>query len=130
VRSIGGNKATIDIYDTAGEEKHKMITSSLFRNAAGIILVFDLKNPDSWEQIKSTWDEVAFYQTKDIRVNKILIGNKTDLGKAVDSEVVKAWAMDVGVEYFETSAKTGSGVSDAFTKLVSRMVDDNDYSDM
>ena len=107
----------LQIWDTAGQEKFRTITSSYYRGAHGIIVVFDVTNKDSFMNVSNWMNEITKYASDN--VNKLLVGNKTDMTdrRVVSYEEAKELAESLGVEYIETSAKTAVGVEESFTKM-------------
>jgi Ras-related protein Rab-1A len=107
----------LQIWDTAGQEKFRTITSSYYRGAHGIIVVFDVTNKDSFLNVGNWMNEITKYASES--VNKLLIGNKTDLAdrRVVSFEEAKELADTLGVHYIETSAKNATGVEESFTKM-------------
>lgn len=65
------------MWDTAGQEKFKTITSAYYKGAQGIILVFDLTDRRSFDDVKSWIGESEKYGNGE--AVKILVGNKCDL---------------------------------------------------
>ena len=107
----------LQIWDTAGQEKFRTITSSYYRGAHGIIVVFDVTSKDSFMNVSNWMNEITKYASDN--VNKLLVGNKTDMTdrRVVSYEEAKELADSLGVEYIETSAKTAVGVEESFTKM-------------
>jgi small GTP-binding protein len=71
-------KIKIQIWDTAGQEKFRSIISSYYKQAHGIVLIFDLSNIKSFENIKNIWLNSIKRNGVDL-LPKILIGNKCDI---------------------------------------------------
>ena len=65
------------IWDTAGEEKYKSVTAAYFRGAVGALIVYDITQKTSFENINSWLEKLYSVVNKDVCV--MLIGNKTDL---------------------------------------------------
>ena len=107
----------LQIWDTAGQERFRTITSSYYRGAHGIIVVFDVTDAESFDNVKQWLNEIDRYANES--VNKLLVGNKTDLvGKrVVEYETAKAFADEIGVPYIETSAKNATNVEQAFMTM-------------
>jgi Ras-related protein Rab-1A len=80
-------------------------------------VVFDVTNKDSFINVGNWMNEITKYASDN--VNKLLIGNKTDLAdrRVVSYEEAKELADSLGVQYIETSAKTATGVEESFTKM-------------
>lgn len=64
-------------WDTAGQERFRTITSSYYRGAQGVIVVFDLTKKDTFSNVVKWLAELERYAAEDVR--KILVGNKSDL---------------------------------------------------
>eukprot|EP00766_Chilomastix_caulleryi_P001365 gnl/Chilomastix_caulleri/2338.p1 GENE.gnl/Chilomastix_caulleri/2338~~gnl/Chilomastix_caulleri/2338.p1 ORF type:complete len:146 (+),score=46.83 gnl/Chilomastix_caulleri/2338:59-496(+) len=111
----------LKIWDTAGQERFKNICKNYYRNANGILVVFDLSNPVSFENVKKWLTEIVA-NTDGANVVKILVGNKSDLSSAVSEEEALEYAKATGMDLVRTSAKTGSNVDELFTLLAKKCV--------
>lgn len=119
-----GKRIKLQIWDTAGQERFRTITTSYFRGAQGILLVYDVTDRNSFQSIKTWVDEID--KCADKHVNKILIGNKCDVDdsmRAVTTAEGQALGRDYGMSFFETSAKKDIGVSEAFQCIAKQVVD-------
>lgn len=76
-------------WDTAGQERFRTITSSYYRGAHGIIVVYDCTDQETFNNLKQWLEEIDRYACDN--VNKLLVGNKNDQTskKAVEYEVAK-----------------------------------------
>lgn len=92
----------------------------------GVIYVFDITNPDSFDSIK-TWDrEVKLYSK--IEPVRLLVGNKSDLhnDRKVEYDFGSAIAESLGMKYFETSAKISlESVETCFKALATKIHEKN-----
>lgn len=79
----------LDQWDTAGQERFRTITSSYYRGAHGIIVVYDVTDHISFNNVKQWLQEIDRYACEN--VNKLLVGNKCDLvsKKVVDTKTAK-----------------------------------------
>jgi Ras-related protein Rab-1A len=134
-----GKTIKLQIWDTAGQERFRTITSSYYRGAHGIFVVYDVTNADSFSSIQKQWqNDIQRYATPHVPI--VLVGNKTDMvGKrageigskagmvvtrAVEREsgelLAKEMAKDLeaDVRHEETSAKDDTNVGSMFMKLV------------
>ncbi|TYI91375.1 hypothetical protein E1A91_D03G187800v1 [Gossypium mustelinum] len=112
-----GKTIKLQIWDTAGQERFRTITSSYYRGAHGIIIVYDVTDQESFNNVKQWLNEIDRYATEN--VNKVLVGNKCDLSakKVVSYEAAKAFADELGIPFMETSAKNATNVEDAFIAM-------------
>ena len=103
--------------DTAGHERFRTITSSYYRGAHGIIIVYDVTDQDSFNNVKTWLHEIDRYANEN--VVKLLVGNKADLTakKVVSYETAKEFADSLGIEFVETSAKNSTNVETAFMTM-------------
>ena len=101
---------SLQIWDTAGQERFRTITSSYYRGAHGIIVVYDVTDQESFNNIKQWLQEVDKLACEN--VNKLLVGNKCDLTnkKVVDYTSAKEYAAQLGIPFLETSAKNATNV--------------------
>ncbi|KAK8513083.1 hypothetical protein V6N12_037575 [Hibiscus sabdariffa] len=104
-------------WDTAGQERFRTITSSYYRGAHGIIIVYDVTDQASFHNVKQWLNEIDRYASGS--VNKLLVGNKCDLTakKEVPYETAKAFADELGIPFLETSAKNATNVEQAFMAM-------------
>jgi len=112
---VGGTECHIRIWDTAGQERFRSITTSYFRGAHGIGIVYDVTDATSFRDCIN-WFQDAKRNTNS-SVCKMLIGNKCDYEQSrrkVTWEEGKALAVSLGIDFFEVSAKTGKRVDDVF----------------
>ena len=105
--------------DTAGEEKYRALTPLYYREANGVILVFDLTKKESFSKVQVWLDEVKSVVKLD-DINFIICANKADLVDKiqVNEDEIKAFSEDNGIKYYLISAKTGSNVNEAYYSLV------------
>jgi len=115
--TIDGKTIKLQIWDTAGQERFRTITSSYYRGAQGIILVYDCTDQESFNNVKQWMGEIDRYACEN--VNKLLVGNKTDLvnEKVVDTATAKAFADSMGIPFIETSAKNATNVEQCFISM-------------
>ena len=104
-------------WDTAGQERFRTITSSYYRGAHGIIIVYDITDRESFDYVKQWLNEIDKYGCE--YVNKLLVGNKSDLDnkRQVDFEEGKAFADQHGIPFLETSAKSSTNVEKSFLTM-------------
>nr|GMC80701.1 GTP-binding protein YPTM2 [Ipomoea batatas] len=120
-----GKTIKLQIWDTAGQERFRTITSSYYRGAHGIIVVYDVTDQESFNNVKQWLSEIDRYASEN--VNKLLVGNKCDLTaqKVVSYETAKAFADEIGIPFMETSAKNATNVEQAFMAMAATIKDRN-----
>ncbi|CAI0462164.1 unnamed protein product, partial [Linum tenue] len=116
-----GKVIKLQIWDTAGQERFRTITSSYYRGAHGIIIVYDVTDEESFNNVKTWLTEIDKFATDS--VNKLLVGNKCDLTskRAVPYDTAKAFADEIGIPFLETSAKSATNVEEAFMTMASEI---------
>ena len=114
---LDGKTIKLQIWDTAGQERFRTITSSYYRGAHGIIVVYDTTDSETFEHVKTWLHEIDRYASEN--VNKLLVGNKSDLTskRQVETESAKEFAESVNIPFLETSAKNATNVEDAFMTM-------------
>eukprot|EP01090_Pellita_catalonica_P015537 TRINITY_DN4234_c0_g1_i2.p1 TRINITY_DN4234_c0_g1~~TRINITY_DN4234_c0_g1_i2.p1 ORF type:complete len:204 (-),score=40.41 TRINITY_DN4234_c0_g1_i2:110-721(-) len=108
----------LQIWDTAGQERFRTITSSYYRGAHGIIVVYDITDKVTFNNAKMWLSEIDRYACGS--VTKLLVGNKSDKEdqRDVTPSDGQEFASQYGMLFSEASAKGGTGVEEAFLKLV------------
>ena len=119
---IQGFKAKVQIWDTAGQEKFNALTQQFFRNTDGILLIFDLTDKNSFNNIKKWLNDVK--ANSDHSIKKILIGNKSDMKDqiCVTKNMIDNFCNEKELKYMEVSAKNNENVSNAFETLINEII--------
>jgi len=119
---IGPENVKLQIWDTAGQEKFKTITSTYYRGSNGVVLVFDVTNEESFLNIQKWLSDVD--KATDKSVFKILVGNKADMidTRKVSQSQAEAYSQAMGIPYIETSAKEGTNIQATFEQLAVGMM--------
>ena len=114
VIEVDGNPVKLQIWDTAGQEKFRSIAKSYFRHAVGVIMVYDITNRQSFDDLSFWLNDV--HTLCDPNAAVTLIGNKLDLAssRAVTTSEATAFANTHQLIYLETSARGGDNVQEAF----------------
>lgn len=125
---LDGKRIKLQIWDTAGQERFRTITTAYYRGAMGILLVYDVTDEQSFQNIRN-WIRTLEQHAAD-NVDKILIGNKCDVDsseKVIETERGVRLASEYKINFFETSAKSNINVNEAFysiaTDIKKRLVD-------
>ena len=109
----------VQIWDTSGQERFLSITHSYFRGAHGVLIVFDVSNPKSFNQLGKWLEDVEAYCNEDVKI--MIIGNKIDLPRAISKTVVEDFCIQYGLDYVETSAKECMNVNLAFDNMIKKI---------
>ena len=115
-------KIKLQIWDTSGEEKFRTITKNFYRNADGLLVVFDLTRKETYDHVRGWINEAKENNDK---IKLILIGNKLDLkdGRIVTIDVAKKFAELKNLKYIETSAKDGTNINESFQTIIDLLFD-------
>ena len=115
---------TLDIWDTAGQEKYKALTKFFYKDAAIAILVYDITQKNSFESIKSYWYEQVKENGEKTFVLGI-VGNKSDLyeQEEVPENDAREFAQSIGAIFALTSAKMNTGVDALFEDAGNKYLD-------
>lgn len=114
---LHGKKIKLQIWDTAGQERFHTITTSYYRGAMGIMLVYDITNQKSFENIAKWLRYIDEHANED--VEKMILGNKCDMEskRVITKDKGEAIARDHNISFLETSAKANINIEEAFTQL-------------
>lgn len=112
---------------SVGQERFRTLTSSYYRGTQGVILVYDVTQRETFDNLKETWlPELESYTTASTSVVKMVVGNKVDK-EASTREVTKEegaqFAKENGALFLECSAKTKLGVQQAFEELCLKIIE-------
>ena len=121
---IKNHSVKVQFWDTAGQEKYRAIANAYYKNAQGAIIVYEITNRESFENVYKWLQKLNEFGEKGISI--LLIGNKIDLAenRQVTFEEGQKIAEAKGALFFETSAKTNQDnfVTKAFDTLISDML--------
>ncbi|XP_062303909.1 ras-related protein Rab-26-like [Osmerus eperlanus] len=121
VLNIDGVKVKLQIWDTAGQERFRSVTHAYYRDAHALLLLYDVTNKTSFDNIQAWLTEIHEYTQQDAVL--MLLGNKADSTheRVVKREDGEKLAKEFGVPYMETSAKSGLNVELAFTAVAKEL---------
>ena len=117
-----GKSIELQIWDTAGQEQYRSLGPIYFRSSAGAILVYDITNQKTFENLEE-W-LTSFRNVGAENTVVIVVGNKNDLSdqRVVSREQGEEWAQAHGCSYTETSALMGYGVKNLFKMFIDALL--------
>ena len=122
---LGPYAFRLQLWDTSGQERYKSFAATYFKDANGVIFVYDVTNRSSFKNIES-WYDLGKKGCDQTQVAMMLVGNKKDcIAKREVSEAEgNDFAQRMGIPFFETSAFDNSNdcVGRAFFSLVSSKI--------
>nr|AAF98238.1 unknown [Homo sapiens] len=115
---LGTAAVKAQIWDTAGLERYRAITSAYYRGAVGALLVFDLTKHQTYAVVERWLKEL--YDHAEATIVVMLVGNKSDLSQAreVPTEEARMFAENNGLLFLETSALDSTNVELAFETVL------------
>ncbi|CAO3597300.1 unnamed protein product [Absidia cylindrospora] len=121
---VDGQTYKLTIWDTAGQERFRTLTSSYYRGAQGVILVYDVSSRETFDALNTWWNEVNTYCSS-LDVVKMIVGNKVDKesSRVVSYQEGADLARRLQTLFVECSAKTKIGVEEAFEELVTKIIE-------
>ncbi|KAI5966876.1 SEC4 [Candida pseudojiufengensis] len=124
-----GKKIKLQVWDTAGQERFRTITTAYYRGAMGIVLIYDVTDSRSFENVENWFQTVTQHANEDAQI--FLVGNKNDddINRQVSKEQGEELASKLGIPFLEASAKSNANVDAIFYELAGiiqeKHVDDN-----
>ena len=114
---------TVYFYDTAGQERYKSLSVSLYKKADGIILMYDVTKRKTYEDIPEWMNNIK--ENKGLEYPIILIGNKCDLEekREILKEEGENLAKNYNLSFYETSNKEGKNVEEVGMELIKKIID-------
>ncbi|XP_015111405.1 ras-related protein Rab-37 isoform X1 [Diachasma alloeum] len=121
VVTVGDTRIKLQIWDTAGQERFRSVTHAYYRDAHALLLLYDVTNKTSYDNIRAWLGEIREYAQNDVVI--MLLGNKADCGpeRMVKKEDGKRLADEYDVPFMETSARTGANVELAFLAIAKQL---------
>jgi len=122
---IDNARVQLQIWDTAGQERFRSINKFHYRDAMGILLVYDVTDKESFSNIQSWLDGIDLTEASQTAEDIIIVGNKRDLDskREVTKEDRKRLKDKTFYPVFEVSAKSGDNVEWIFSQLALKIVE-------
>lgn len=112
-----GKKIKLQVWDTAGQERFRTITTAYYRGAMGIVIIYDVTDSRSFENVENWFQTVSQHANEDAQI--FLVGNKCDdeVNRQVSKEQGEELASKLHVPFLEVSAKSNENVDAIFYEL-------------
>ena len=108
----------VQIWDTAGQERYRSITNAYYKGAKGCLLVYDITNKTSFENIEKWVDDIIDKSKDNKNLIIYLIGNKIDLERKVLKEDAIQLASKLNIKYFESSNKLNLNIYEIVSHMI------------
>jgi Ras-related protein Rab-1A len=120
--NVDGKSVKLQVWDTAGQERFRTITSTYYRGAHGIVVVYDSTNKASLDSVKNWMAEIDRFASP--QCARILVATKCDLEtmRQVSSAEGKKFSESMNVPFAESSAKEDMNVSSSFELLAANIL--------
>lgn len=106
------------MWDTAGQERYQSLGTTFYKGSECCFLVYDITSLVSFEAL-AKWRQEFLQKVGAADFPFVVLGNKCDKeGRKVSRERARAWATEIGAEFFETSARDTTGIEEAFMKSI------------
>jgi len=112
---VNNKNIKLQLWDTAGQERFKSITVGYFRGSQGALVVYDVSDRKSFENVVNWIKDLKEHGNKSMDL--FLIANKIDLDRVVSTEEGKNLAKNYNIPYFECSAKSGDNIDNIFESI-------------
>eukprot|EP00357_Protocruzia_adherens_P022672 CAMPEP_0115005294 /NCGR_PEP_ID=MMETSP0216-20121206/19769_1 /TAXON_ID=223996 /ORGANISM="Protocruzia adherens, Strain Boccale" /LENGTH=382 /DNA_ID=CAMNT_0002371559 /DNA_START=77 /DNA_END=1225 /DNA_ORIENTATION=- len=121
--NLKGQKLAVNFFDLSGHPEFDAIRADFYKDSQGVLMVFDLDNRESFLNL-ANWEKEMKKNGLNPQTVKITVcGNKSDLkSREVESKEVQKWCKSRSYDYFETSAESGSKVSEVFENLFAKVI--------
>ena len=108
----------MQIWDTAGHEKFRTITTSYYKSAQAIIILYDITDLSTFEHVKNWIIEIDKFAKPGVL--RVIVGNKKDLEdkRQVSTELAQSFAEKNGIKFMEVSAKDNNNIEELFLDII------------
>ena len=121
-----GESVNISIWDTAGQERFRSIAQNFFKDSQGVIICYDVTNPESLENVP-VWVDEKNNKSRNEAV-WMLVGCKSDCEPTIDENRLHAIVEQYHTESMTCSAKTGENTLKVFQRLCELIVENQKKS--
>ena len=111
-----GEKIKLKLVDTAGQEKYNSLSKSYFKNVDGVLFIFAFNKLETFQNIEK-WIHLFEESNNDTNLPKYLIGNKNDLEKEVDKDLIDNFVEKYNYKFEECSALNNDNIDHIFQDI-------------
>jgi len=119
---VGNDNYKMTLWDTAGQERFKCLPKKYYQNADGVLLLFDVTNEETFNNVSNWMKDVKENSNKDGKESDIalyLIGNKIDKpDRVIQRETAETQAKSLGMKYFEVSCKINMNIPEVMARMI------------
>ena len=119
---VGNDSYKMTLWDTAGQERFKCLPKKYYQNADGVLLLFDVTNEETFNNVSNWMKDVKENSNKDGKESDIalyLIGNKIDKpDRVITKEAAETQAKSLGMKYFEVSCKINMNIPEVMARMI------------
>ena len=115
----------MQIWDTAGHEKFRTITTSYYKSAHAIIILYDITQKASFDHIRNWITEIDKFGKQGVL--KVIVGNKLDMenNRKITKEAAENLALKYGIKFWEVSAKDNTNIEEMFLDTIKTLLEKN-----
>ena len=115
----------MQIWDTAGHEKFRTITTSYYKSAHAIIILYDITQKSSFDHIRNWLTEIDKFGKQGVL--KVIVGNKLDLenNRKITKQAAENLALKYGIKLWEVSAKDNTNIEEMFLDTIKTLLEKN-----
>ena len=123
IRIDSSTIVTLNIWDTIGDERFRILTRQFYQDAHGALLIFDITNKETFNKLEIWIKDIIENTPPDCIL--MIIGNKYDLNenRQVSYDDANILSQRFNIFYYEVSAKNGNNIALAFEQLTYRIID-------
>ena len=119
---VGNDSYKMTLWDTAGQERFKCLPKKYYQNADGVLLLFDVTNEETFNNVSNWMKDVKENSNKDGKESDIalyLIGNKIDKpDRVIQRETAETQAKSLGMKYLEVSCKINMNIPEVMARMI------------
>ncbi len=112
----------MQFWDLSGHPEFFEIRNEFYKDAQGVLLVYDVSVRESFDELDAWLTEATKYGVVMSETPVVLCANKVDKRRVVGEEEGRQFASTRGMHYFETSAMSGANVSEVFMDVFTAAV--------